>query len=190
MVQKDMNKFHVPWIYYHSHDYLAIVVRTPLLEIFANQKMSKHRVENSFAGILTYQILTINDEVCIPSLSSILLAVTILNLLLKGWSRFPCFFLGLSSILLAVTILSFLQKGSSRCLCFFLEKATNHTACRAKWKLIIIFFQAYKELGLLLIVVGVVGLTFFVLFLCYLFQHRNKNGECKANNSDHNQEKS
>ena len=122
MVQKDMNKFHVPWIYYHSHDYLAIVVRTPLLEIFANQKMSKHRVENSFAGILTYQILTINDEVCIPSLSSILLAVTILNLLLKGWSRFPCFFLGLSSILLAVTILSFLQKGSSRCLCFFWKR--------------------------------------------------------------------
>ena len=34
------------------------------------------------SGIQTYQILTNNDEVCIPSVSNILLAVTLLNLTL------------------------------------------------------------------------------------------------------------
>ena len=43
------------------------------------------------------------------------------------------------------------------------EGIINEHIKRVKWKLIIIFFQAYKELGLLLIVVGVVGLTFSVL---------------------------
>ena len=35
-------------------------------------------------GIMTYQILTNNDEVCTPSLSSILLAVLILVIEKKG----------------------------------------------------------------------------------------------------------
>ena len=53
---------------------------------------------------------------------------------------------------LKITIFSFLQKWW---LMFFWK--------RPCYTLIIIFFQAYKELGLLLIVVGVVGLTFSVL---------------------------
>ena len=47
-----------------------------------------------------------------------------------------------------------------------MKKATSYTAHLigpTEKTLIIIFFQAYKELGLLLIVVGVVGLTFSVL---------------------------
>ena len=39
------------------------------------------------SGIQTYQILKNNDEVCIPSLSSIFLAVTKLNL----WTEFVNF---------------------------------------------------------------------------------------------------
>ena len=53
----------------HSFYEVAVVIFTAI-------KTQKNKKLALKLGIQTYQILTIDDEVCIPSLSSILLAVS------------------------------------------------------------------------------------------------------------------